>query len=260
MAEERTINEKSARGIKPKISSGGPILKFIGPEGASKVVLLIAALSIILQGNEAFWTYGINATPVNRLGIFCGIILYILGIILILMIGTIGFGTATLKKIELIEKYYNPFVLLCMAILIIVFEILSATASFLVLQSENILTLVFSSLLGGTLTIIAAILEQTKYKEIMKPSKLLGLVGAFFAIIEAFILFITLPILLSRYWDGIIAIVVVNLLLLSIYDKIRFIPYEWWMVLILGFILYGWVPGIGGTLVLISFILMLIEK
>ena len=63
-----------------------------------------------------------------------------------------------------------------------------------------------------------------------------------------------------------LGIIVVILLLLSMYEKIKFIPYQWWMVLILGFILYGWVipagvsGGTGGTIVLISFILMLLEK
>jgi hypothetical protein len=79
------------------------------------------------------------------------------------------------------------------------------------------------------------------------------------------------PITLAHYWDASIAVVIVAILLLSIFKVIKFIPYEWWMVLILGFILWGWVipagrinvvsgGGIGGTLVLISFILMLLEE
>ena len=85
----------------------------------------------------------------------------------------------------------------------------------------------------------------------------------------------------ANIWDGIVGIIVILLLLLSMYDKIKFIPYQWWMVLILGFILYGWVvapildignimgllfiltfplTGTGGTLILVSFILMLLEK
>jgi len=260
MAEEIT-NEKPAKEKKPKTPREGPILKFIGPEGASKIVVLMAALSIILQGNTAFWALGVNALPVpNGLNIFCGVMLWILGVILILMIGIIGFGSATLKKIEIIEKYYNPIVIILLALLVMLFEILIVANAFLVVSTLTI-TSILGSILGGLLLIIAAFLEQTKEKEKMKPSKLVCLVGVIIAIIEAILLFATLPTMFSNIWDGIVALIVAILLILSMYDKITFIPYEWWMVLILGFILYGWVPpAVGGTIVLISFILMLIEK
>lgn len=251
MAEE-TTNETPAKEKKPKTPREGPILKFLGPEGASKIIVLMAALSIILQGNTAFWRTGLP------LSIFCGVMLWILGIVLILMIGTIGFGNQILKKIEVIEKYYNFITIIILALLTLLFE-------FLLVLNTLTIGAIIGTILGGILLLIAAVLEQTKEKEKMKPSKLVCLVGVIIAIIEAVILFITVPITFANYWDGVIAIIVAILLLLSMYEKISFIPYEWWMVLILGFILYGWVApvsafGTGGTLVLISFILMLIEK
>jgi len=265
MAEETTTNETPAKEKKPKLPREGPILKFIGPEGASKILVLFAALTIILQGNTAFWANGVNALPIpNGLSIFCGVMLWILGVILILMIGIIGFGIPTLKKIEIVEKYYNPIVIMLLGLLVLLFEILSL-GNALLTPSIGIIGLIIGALLGAILLVIAAILEQTKEKQKMKPSKLVCLVGVIIAIIEAVVLFAIFPFTFQNYWDGVISIIVAILLLLSMYDRIKFIPYEWWMVLILGFILYGWVHplvqfGTGGTIVLISFILMLIEK
>lgn len=259
MAEEPTKTSTTEPAAKPKAKKE-PILSFTGPEGATRVVTLLAALAIILQGNNAFWNLGIAAT--DPLNVFCGVMLYIIGVLIILMIGIIEFSIKYLEKIEVLEKFYRFEALLVLAALTLLFESLSRLS---LLQAGSY-TRFISSLLGGLLLLIAAILEIIKEKDI-KPSKFMCLCGCAYAVFEAIMLYLP-PITLATYWDASIAIVIVAILLLSIFKVIKFIPYEWWMVLILGFILWGWVApvgsvsggGVGGTLVLISFILMLLEE
>ncbi|TFF98687.1 MAG: hypothetical protein EU547_00795 [Promethearchaeota archaeon] len=270
-SKEPTTSEETPK-KEPKTKKE-PILTFSGPEGASRIITLMAALAIILQGNTAFWTNGVNsfvpgAPPGTNiffvLNIICGVFLYILGVIIILMIGIVEISIKYLEKIEILEKLYRFEFIFVFAGLTILFEVLST----LYLEPNIPITIYLSVLLGGVLLVIAAILEIIKDKDVIKPSKFVCLFGCGYSVVEAIILFITLPLAFSNYWDGSVAIIVVILLLLSLFEKIKFIPYEWWMVLILGFILWGWVNpvgsisggGVGGTLVLISFILMLIEK
>jgi hypothetical protein len=185
------------------------------------------------------------------------------------MIGIIEFSVKYLEKIEVLEKYYRFEVLLVLAALMLLFESLSTLGliqSILNMTNPlNNLLAYINILLGGIILFIAAIMEIIKEKDI-KPSKFMCLFGCAMAIFEAIVLYMTIS--LPTYWDATLAVIVVIILLLSIFKVIKFIPYEWWMVLILGFILWGWVNptgtisggGLGGTLVLISFILMLLEE
>jgi hypothetical protein len=258
--EEAPKKEKAPKVKKEKKPREGPIIQFTGPEGAPKIIALMAALSIILQGSNLFWV-GVSLDPdlVNPLFIFCGVFLVILGFILILTLDILNFGDPTLKRIEIFEKFYRFEVLLILGLLVLLFEILSI--EFLIATPEALLTM-----LGGILVISATIMEiLIKKEKTIKPSKLLAYIGIIITILEVVYLFGVIS--LGNVWDAVVGIVVIVLLLLSMFDKIKFIPYEWWMILILGFILYGWVSpigigttGTGGTIILISFILMLLEK
>jgi len=254
--EEAPKKEKEPKVKKERTPRDGPFLQITGPEGSPKIVALMAALSVILQGSNLFWT-GVNF--LIPLSVLTGIFLFILGVILILTIDILNFGDPMLKRIEVFEKFYRFEVLLILGIVVILFEMLSI--------NFNIGTAgAFAVMLGGILVINAAVMEiLIKKEKTMKPSKLVALFGIIITIIEVVYLFAAPS--LSSIWDAIVGIVVIILLLLSMYDKIKFIPYQWWMVLILGFILYGWVSpigtgaiGTGGTVILISFILMLLEK
>jgi len=252
--EETPKKEKAPKVKKERTPREGPILQFTGPEGSPKIVALMAALSVILQGSNLFWS-GVNSIVPATMGLnlLCGVFLVILGFVLILTIDILNFGDPTLKRIEIFEKFYRFEVLLILGVVILLFEMLS--------MSFNIISVTaLIVMLGGILVLIAAIMEIVIKKEkTMKPSKLVALVGIIITILEVVFLFGNLTV--NNIWDGVIGIIVIILLLLSMYDKIKFIPYQWWMVLILGFILYGWVlPGTGGTIILISFILMLLEK
>ena len=270
--ESSTTEQAPKKEKKPKTKKG-PVLSFVGPEGASRIVTLMAALVIILQANYFFWTLGIDLIRTQGpdlfygLNVFCGIMLYIIGVIIILMIGIVEISVKYLEKVEMLEKLYRFEILFVFAALTLLFEVLG---TFYLKDNLNY-TVYLSVLIGGVLLVIAAVLEIIKEKDI-KPSKVMILCGCGYAVFEAIILFITTPLVFENYWDGSIAIIIVILLLLAIFNKIKFIPYEWWMVLIFGVILWGWVNpaqtviglpsvsggGVGGTLVLILFIFMLL--
>ncbi len=254
--KETKPKEKKAKEKKPKTPRDGPIVSFKGPEGIPKIVALMAALITIWHGTTAFWS-GYNSlvpTVTNTLGglmIFAGIMLFILGIIVIFVIDILNYGDANLKKISIFTKFYRFEVLLILGVIILLFEFMGTSFAVGLTGTD-------SNLLGGILLIIAGIMEALKNKN-MKASKLMCLIGCAFAVLNIITLFATATV--SSIYDGIVGIIVVILLLLSMFEKIKFIPYEWWMVFILGFILWAYLPnGIAGTLVLISFILMLVEK
>ena len=247
---EVPTKEKTPKVKKERAPREGPFFQMTGPEGSPKIVALMAALSIILQGNNLFWA-GVNFA--NALSLTCGIFLFILGFVIILTIDILNFGDPTLKKIEIFEKFYRFEVLLILGVVVILFEGLSILFA---IGSSAALAV----LLGGILVITSGIMEFMVSKgKTMKPSKIVALIGIIITILEVIYLFSN-PIF-SNIWDACVGIIVIVLLLLSMYEKIKFFPYQWWMVLILGFVLFGWVtPGTGGTIILISFILMLLEK
>ena len=214
------------------------------PSGATKVVALMAALVIIREGIALFWIL----TPLN---IFYGIMEIVLAGILVIVLNLIDFG------VPFFNKLFTWWIILIVGLLVMLFEILG-----LYLVTTSILTqlaLAGTYLLGGILTVIAAILELTASKQKTKSSLIVALFGAVYAIFESIVLFA-----IGGGWNiyhGIIGIIFVAILLIiSMQTKIDIkIKYEWWVVLIIGFVLLTWVtPGIGGTLVLISFILMLL--
>ncbi|MFX1383954.1 MAG: hypothetical protein ACFFBP_16075 [Promethearchaeota archaeon] len=263
MVEEETlmeVKEKPKKDTKSKKIVAGAIIKFTGPEGAPKIVALIAALLTILTGSNLFWQ-GVHNIAINILFgslIFYGIMLCILGVALILILDILDFGKPRLKKIEEVEKFFRWEVLVIFFFLILLFEALSLLIGWDPTNLPN-RTRVLSSLLVLT----ATILEYLRIKDYeIQPSKLVAVMGIIFTLLDIALL-ITIPIDTSPiaiFWDTCVGIAVIIFLSLSMVDAIKFIPYQWWMVLILGFIIYGWVGQNGGSLILISFILMLLEK
>ena len=78
--EAKPKKEKPPKEKKARAPREGPILQFKGPEGSPKIVALMAALSVILQGSNMFWT---GVAAVNGLDIFAAVMLVILGLLLI---------------------------------------------------------------------------------------------------------------------------------------------------------------------------------
>ena len=73
--EEAPKKEKQPKVKKERAPRDGPILQITGPEGSPKIVALMAALAVILQGNNLFWA-GLNF--LLPLSLLCGIFLFIL--------------------------------------------------------------------------------------------------------------------------------------------------------------------------------------
>ncbi|NHJ23278.1 MAG: hypothetical protein EAX89_01795 [Candidatus Lokiarchaeota archaeon] len=221
-------------------------LKFsvTAPSGATKVVALMAALVLIREGIWLFW----NTADIN---IFFGIMEIILAGILIIVLNIVDFGVPFFKKLFL------WWIILILGILVLMFEIFASGYDILTAASTGFL-------LGGLLVVIAAILELVASKQKMKASQIVALFGAAYTIFEVILLFLNPS--TQTIYHGILGIIFVALLLISMQKKIDLkIRYEWWVVLIIGFVLYSWVTsipsvtfGTGGTIVLISFILMLL--
>ncbi len=125
--------------------------------------------------------------------------------------------------------------------------------------------------LGGVLLLLAALTEILAEKKNIVHSKFAAIVGAGFAIYECIniiVLYVGLPavaqaLAVNLIINSIIGIIAAVILIIIVLDKIDIkIPYEWWVVLTIGFIIFTWVSpffaGIGGIVIMISFILLIL--
>jgi len=191
---------------------------------ASKVVALIGALVVI----QVCIGYFATGDPLN--------ILYgIIGLIFAAVI-FISLEIVDLKKVKI---PYLWWVLLIIGVLLILFEFA-----------------VGPSYLGGILVLIAALLEFLSQKKTYAESKIVALIGACYLIYESVLLFLSgspTSIALS-----IVGFVFAIVLILTLQDKIDVkIPYAWWVVLIIGFVVFTWVTPVSGTIIMVAFILIL---
>ena len=104
--------------------------------------------------------------------------------------------------------------------------------------------------------ILAAIIEILSQKKSYTASKIVALVGAGWLIYESIMFIIGGNI--TQIALAIVGIIFAIILLLTLYDKIDIkIPYSWWVVLIIGFIIFTWVTLVSGTIIMVAFILIL---
>ena len=189
---------------------------------ASKVVALIGALVVIQVSISYFYTSNVN-------------ILY----------GVIGliFAAIIFISLEIVDtkKFKVPFlwwVLGLIGVLLILFGYLAG-----------------SSYLAGILVLIAALLEFLSQKKTYAESKIVALIGAIYLIYESVMLFLSASIALS-----IVGFVFALLLILTLQNNIDIrVPYAWWVVLIIGFVVFTWVTTISGTIIMVAFILILMD-
>jgi len=196
---------------------------------ASKVVALVGVLIIIRESILYFYT------P-DTFNILYGILALVFAAVIFISLELID-----LRKVKI---PYLWWLLLIFGVLLILFAWLSSM-----------------TYLGGTLVILAAILEILS-KRAYVQSKIVSLVGALFAIYECVWLFMAGDVVLLV--NGIFGIIFAIILILTLQNKIDVkIPYVWWVVLIIGFIIFTWVSsfnvGIGGTVILTAVILILME-
>ena len=188
---------------------------------ASKVVALIGAL-VVIQVSIAYFYSG------NVINILYGVI----GLIFVVII-FMSLEIVDLKKVNI--PYYW-WILLIIGALLILFGYLAG-----------------SGYLAGILVLIAALLELLSQKKTYSASKIVALIGACYAIYESIMLFLSGSIALA-----IVGIVFAIVLILTLPAKIDIkIPYAWWVVLIIGFVIFTYVANVSGTIIMVAFILIL---
>ncbi len=197
---------------------------------ASKVVALIGTLVLIKMCVDFFLT-----------GFWLAILLGIVG----LLIAFVVFDSLEIIDFKKLKIPYIWWVLLIIGILLLLLEfVVSIYSSY------------STTFLAGILVITAAILEILSQKKSYTASKIVALIGACYLIYES-IMFILGGSVIS-ITQAIIGIILAIILLLTLYDKIDIkIPYAWWVVLIIGFVIFSWITPISGTIIMVAFILLL---
>ncbi len=191
---------------------------------ASKVVALIGAL-VVIQVSIGYFTTG------DVLTIIYGIIGLIIAAVIFISLEIVD-----MKKVRITYLWW---INLIIGALLLLFEFS-----------------VGSSYLGGILVLIAALLEFLSQKKTYAESKIVALIGACYLIFESVMLFLsgsTTSIALS-----IVGFVFAIILILTLQNKIDVgVPYAWWVVLIIGFVVFTWVTPVSGTIIMVAFILIL---
>jgi len=191
---------------------------------ASKVVALIGTLILIRDSISYFYTTDVLA-----------IIFGVVGLIIAFVI----FDSLEIIDLKKLKIPYIWWVLLIIGLLLILFEYLMD-----------------SSYLAGILVIIAAIIEILSQKKEYAASKIVTLIGACYVIYES-IMFI-LGDSIASIALAIVGIIFGIILLLTLFDKVDIkVPYTWWVVLIIGFVIFTWVSQVSGTIIMVGFILIL---
>ena len=120
--------------------------------------------------------------------------------------------------------------------------------------------------LPAILLCMAALIELIMEKKSYEASKMVLLVGIGFSIYECFVLFLSGVAVIVV--NGVFGLILLIILLLIIFDVVDFkvLYYSWWLVLLIGFVIFTWVSpfaagfpvvGYGGTIILIAFLLIL---
>ena len=194
---------------------------------ASKVVALIGILVLIRESITYFYS-----------AYWVAILLGIIGFLIALVV----FDSLEIIDFKKLKIPYIWWVLLIIGILLLLFRYLASPT--------------LTSFLAGILVVTAAILEILSQKKSYIASKIVALIGAGWLIYESIMNILSGNIsLISRAVLGIIFAII---LLLTLYDKIDIkIPYSWWVILIIGFVIFTWISGVSGTIIMVAFILIL---
>lgn len=244
---------------------------------APKVIALIAILIVFREGITFFWQgYNLLTTNPNQgtLLIMIGLLeaLVMAGILLIALLATL-----VDLKLEILKKIYNWIILLIVGILVLIIELWGS--SFVLVDVTVVLGIPILAgamqsgvLLGSMLVIAAALCELLASKKEVAASLIVVLMGIVWLFIDSVLLFHAAslltpgnPIITNYVYYGVIGIIIGIYLLFIMQNKIDVkyvkLPYDWWTILILGFVAFIWIhPAtvlipVGGTLLMIGFIL-----
>jgi general stress protein CsbA len=197
---------------------------------ASRVVALIGILVLIRESISYFYT-----------GNWIAILLGVIG----LLIAFIVFDSLEIIDFKKLKIPFIWWVLLIIGILVVLFRYLA-----------NFPALTLTSYLAGILIILAAVIEFLNQKKSYTASKIVAMVGAAWLIFESIMFIMSGNI--SLIGRAVVGIIFAILLILTLIDKIDIkIPYSWWVVLLIGFVIFTWITSISGTIIMVAFILLL---
>lgn len=204
---------------------------------APKILVFIGMLYTLVLGISYF--YAIAVTPLNILwGIICLIIVFLI------------FISLELINLGPVKIPYQWWIILIFGVVLVLFGIFFSGNYF-----------------PAILLLMAALIELVMQKKPYKASKMVLLVGIGFSIYDCFVLFLSGNVI--GIVNGVFGLILLIILLLIIFDVVDFkiIDYSWWLVLLIGFVVFTWVSpfaagfpvvGYGGTIILIAFVLILL--
>jgi len=112
------------------------------------------------------------------------------------------------------------------------------------------------SYFAGTLIIMAGLIEFLGDKKGWKASNMMAILGAAFGIYDCIIIFYgfsVLPMFPEHLVGAIFGLIFVIILIILIFDFVDIkIPYEWWVLLIIGFMFFTWFSGYAAIYALIA--------
>ena len=204
---------------------------------APKLVVFIGMLYTLALGINSYF-YNVAANPLNILwGIICLVIVFLIFVSLEL----INFGPVKIP--------YQWWIILIFGIVLVLIVYFFGGDYF-----------------PAILLLLGALIEVIMEKKPYKASKMVLLVGIGFSIYECFMLFLSGNALFIV--NGVFGLILLVVLIIVLFDLVdlKVIHYTWWVVLLIGFIIFIWVSqyaggllaGNGGTLILIAFVLMVL--
>jgi hypothetical protein len=204
---------------------------------APKLLVFIGMLYTIALGITYF--YAVN--PFTAIYVLWGILCLVIAFLIFLTLDLISFGPLKIP--------YQWWIILIFGIILVIFGFFFGGGYF-----------------PAILLIVAALIEIIMEKKPYKASKLVLLVGIGFSIYDCFVLFLSGNALFIV--NGVFGLILLVLLIIVLFDLVdlKVIKYTWWVVLLIGFVIFTWVSpnaggllaGNGGTLILIAFVLMVL--
>ncbi|MFX1395559.1 MAG: hypothetical protein ACFFAS_00790 [Promethearchaeota archaeon] len=217
---------------------------------APKVVALIAILMVFREGVTFFWAgSAIGDGELIAIGLLEALLMA--GILLIALVATL-----VDLKVEILKKLYHWVVLLLIGILVLIIELWAY-------DFDGEVAVLTCGLLGSMLVITAALCELIASKKDVPTSTIVVLMGILWVLIESIGIFYYVSeyipdippfadLRAQQIYHGILGIIIVIYMLFIMQNKVKVkyvkLPYDWWTVLILGFIALFWVMPYPATL------------
>jgi hypothetical protein len=187
----------------------------------TKLVLFIAMLLTFAQGILYFYAFALF--PLLVMLIFYGILCIVFAVLIFISLDLIGLGRIKLP--------YFWWLMLIIGALLILFDYLQSVTVYVYLN--------------GTLVILAVLMELIGEKMKLEGCKFMIFFGILFGIWDCVTIFIGgVPLSIVNAVFGLILMIILLILLFDFVD-IR-IPFTWWVLLIIAFVMYQFVSPLAG--------------